>query len=247
MRSLVSGCDANRPFRSAWSLLRSSSRVEEVAERRGRVAGLLRQLDANLVGVELVAAIEGVLEDHVVGLVRELRRGTARGPTASRSVPSCTALFFLMALTVCLCATWPISWPSTPASSASFLIRPSAPRVMCTKPPGDANALTPSVSSTMNVQRQVRPLGLLREHRADERDVLVNRRILHDAEPLADLRADVLADLPLFLLGDRSGRRTSACAPAPAAPSARRRCRRAARDAGNADDASNRDESPESS
>ena len=29
---------------------------------------------------------------------------------------------------------------------------PSAPRVMCTMPPGDAKALTPSVSSTMNVQ-----------------------------------------------------------------------------------------------
>ena len=61
-------------------------------------------------------------------------------------------MFFLIALTVCLCATWPISCASTPASSASFLISPSAPRVMCTIPPGEANALTPSVSRTMKVQ-----------------------------------------------------------------------------------------------
>ncbi len=66
-------------------------------------------------------------------------------------VPSCTALFFLIAFTVCLCATWPISCASTPASSASLVIRPSAPRVMWMMPPGDANALTPSVSSTMKV------------------------------------------------------------------------------------------------
>ncbi len=66
-------------------------------------------------------------------------------------VPSCTALFLRMAFTVCLWAMWVISWPSAPASSASLWISPSAPRVMCTMPPGDANAFTPSVSRTMNV------------------------------------------------------------------------------------------------
>ena len=45
-----------------------------------------------------------------------------------------------------------ISWASTPASSASLLMRPSAPRVMWTMPPGEANAFTPSVSRTMNSQ-----------------------------------------------------------------------------------------------
>ena len=36
--------------------------------------------------------------------------------------------------------------------------------------------------------RQLRPRRLLGQHRADERDVLVDRRVLHDAEPLADLQ-----------------------------------------------------------
>ena len=47
--------------------------------------------------------------------------------------------------------------------------------------------------------RQLWPRRLLGQHRADERDVFVNRRILHDAEALADLRADIAAELDLFL------------------------------------------------
>src|SRR4029079_12708343 len=49
--------------------------------------------------------------------------------------------------------------------------------------------------------REIRPLRLLSEQRPDERDVLVNRRILDNAEPLADFRADLLADRALFFLG----------------------------------------------
>ena len=55
---------------------------------------------------------------------------------------------------------------------------------MCTKPPGDANALTPSVSSTMKVQASLGRSDSLRHRQADERDVLVHRRILDDAEAL---------------------------------------------------------------
>ena len=53
---------------------------------------------------------------------------------------------------VCFSVTWVISCARTPASSASLPSRPRAPRVMWMKPPGAANALTPSVSRTMNVQ-----------------------------------------------------------------------------------------------
>ena len=56
---------------------------------------------------------------------------------------------------MCFSVTCEISWPSTSASSASFWISASAPRVMWMKPPGAANALTPSVSSTMNVHLSV--------------------------------------------------------------------------------------------
>jgi hypothetical protein len=60
-------------------------------------------------------------------------------------------LSFRIALTVCFSATCEISWASTPASSASVAISPSAPRVMWMNPPGAAKAFTPSVSSTMNL------------------------------------------------------------------------------------------------
>ena len=64
-----------------------------------------------------------------------------------------------MALIVCFSVMWMISWPSTPASSDSFLRPARAPFVMCTKPPGAANAFTESTSSTMNFQ--ARPGRLL--------------------------------------------------------------------------------------
>ncbi len=57
-----------------------------------------------------------------------------------------------MARMVCFSVTWMISWPSTPASSASSLRLARAPLVMWMKPPGAAKALTASVSSTMNFQ-----------------------------------------------------------------------------------------------
>src|SRR5262249_49795129 len=50
--------------------------------------------------------------------------------------------------------------------------------------------------------REIRPLRLLGEQRAHQRHVLVNRRILDDAEPLPDFRAHLFADRPLFFLGD---------------------------------------------
>ena len=66
------------------------------------------------------------------------------------SPASLKLLFLRIAFTVCFFVMCAISCASTPASSPSLLIMPSAPRVMCTMPPGAANALTPSVSSTMN-------------------------------------------------------------------------------------------------
>ena len=53
----------------------------------------------------------------------------------------------------------------------------------------------------MKVQARLRTIGLLRERGAHEGHVLVDRRILNDAEPLANLGADVLADLPLLSFG----------------------------------------------
>src|SRR5262249_49406149 len=42
---------------------------QKVAKRNGLVAGFLCQVDANLVGIELVATIEVVFENHLVGFV----------------------------------------------------------------------------------------------------------------------------------------------------------------------------------
>ena len=50
--------------------------------------------------------------------------------------------------------------------------------------------------------RQLRPLGLQRDRGADERHVFVDGRILDDPEPLADLQADVGANLDLFRFRD---------------------------------------------
>ncbi len=50
---------------------------------------------------------------------------------------------------------------------------------------------------------EVRPLGLLRERRPKQRDVLVDRGILHDAEAFTNFRADVFADLTLLGVADR--------------------------------------------
>src|SRR6185436_10030743 len=51
---------------------------QEVGERRRFVADLLRQLDRYAVGIELVATVEGVLENDFVRLVRDL---VEKGPT----------------------------------------------------------------------------------------------------------------------------------------------------------------------
>ena len=95
-----------------------------------------------------------------------------------------------MALIVCFSVTCEISWASTPASSASFVIRPSAPRVMWMNPPGAANALTPSVSSTMNVNGRFGRVLFFTSSGADQRHVAVDGRVLHDAVARADLLAD---------------------------------------------------------
>ena len=73
---------------------------------------------------------------------------------------------------------------------------------MWTKPPGDANALTPSVSSTMNVHGSFGPLGLLCQHGADQRHVLVDRGSCTTPNRWRIFSADVSAELDLFLLGD---------------------------------------------
>src|SRR6185436_4770060 len=49
---------------------------------------------------------------------------------------------------------------------------------------------------------KLRPLAVLRQHVADERHVLVDRRILDDAVALPNLLADGCADLLLVLVGD---------------------------------------------
>ena len=74
---------------------------------------------------------------------------------------------------------------------------------MCTKPPGAANALTPSVSSTTKVHLRFGPAARRRQHGSDERHVLVDRLVLHDAVLVANLRADLAAELLLFVVGER--------------------------------------------
>ncbi len=56
-----------------------------------------------------------------------------------------------MAVTWCLAVTWPISWPSTAASSASESIRAIIPRVRKMNPPGAAKALGVGSSTTPKV------------------------------------------------------------------------------------------------
>ena len=129
---------------------------------------------------------------------RGRRPARTSGAEVLRSLP------FLIALIVCFSVTWMISCASTPASSASFLISASAPRVMCTNPPGAANAFTPSVSSTMNCH--VRFGRALRLRPAPRRPATrtVDGLVLHDAVALPDALADQCADLVLLLVGDAS-------------------------------------------
>ena len=73
---------------------------------------------------------------------------------------------------------------------------------MCTNPPGAANALTASVSSTMNVHGRFGLRAGLRQHAADQRDVAVDGGVLHDAVARAHAFADRRAQLLLFGVGD---------------------------------------------
>ena len=109
---------------------------------------------------------------------------------------------FRMALIVCFSVTWMISWPSTPASSASLDISASAPRVIWMKPPGAANALTPSVSSTMNVNDKLGRVLAWASKVPTRRHVPVDGLVLHHAVAQPDLLADRLAELEFVLVGD---------------------------------------------
>ena len=61
-----------------------------------------------------------------------------------------TIMAWPMRSSVCCAVTCPISWPSTPASWASFVILSMRPRVMNTLPPGSAKALIWSLSRNVN-------------------------------------------------------------------------------------------------
>ena len=90
-------------------------------------------------------------------------------PLLAWSAPIETPLLFWIARIVCLAVTCVISWPSTPASSASFLIRPSRPRVMWIDAAGRGKRV-----DAIGVEHDERPLQIgtgagLREHAADQR------------------------------------------------------------------------------
>ncbi len=76
----------------------------------------------------------------------------ASPPLLTWSAPAPIMLLFSIEPMVCFSVTCVISCPRTPASSASVLANPNAPRVIWMMPPGAAKAFTPSVSSTMNSQ-----------------------------------------------------------------------------------------------
>ena len=163
----MSGCDANRPLRLSGRWCCARRAFSTSVKPFGRVADLVREHDADAVGFHLVAATRTCSRTDPRRPAPRAGSRAALRPATRRfvcSAPSWTALLFWIAFTVCFSVTWVISWPSTPASSASFFIRPSSPRVMCTMPPGAANALTPSVSSTMNFQFELRARARLREH-----------------------------------------------------------------------------------
>ena len=69
-------------------------------------------------------------------------------------------------------------------------------------PPGDANALTPSVSRTMNCQSRFGRELRLRQNLSDQRHVPGDVLVLIDAEVLSELRADLFAELAFVGVGD---------------------------------------------
>ena len=91
----VSGCDANSPLRSVsdCALFRSASLVRNVPRPDGVVADLVGQPDPVRVGVLLVAAVEPLLDDVVVGGVGEAL-DVARCCLAPRRWQSSSVLFF---------------------------------------------------------------------------------------------------------------------------------------------------------
>ena len=158
---------------------------------------LARQDQSHPVGAGLVSAIPGVFDGHLVALFAEILHETPDGWTPAMAI--CALL--VIASIVCFSVTWPISWPSTVASSASFWISASAPRVMwiCA---GRRKRIHAVCVEHDEGPLQCRPAARRRQHRSDQRDVLVDVSVLHDPVLLAQLCADVGAELPLFRVGE---------------------------------------------
>ena len=95
-----------------------------------------------------------------------------------------------------------ISCPRTPASSASLLHQRQRAARDVDVAAGRGKRVHAVGVEHDELPGKLRPLAVLRQHAADERHVLVDRRILDDAVTLPDLLADGRADLLLVFVGD---------------------------------------------
>ena len=102
----------------------------------------------------------------------------------------------------CLFTTCAISWPSTPASSASLESRFTRPREMKTVPPGSAKAFTVSPWITPKLHgRSGRP-DVQGEPPADAVHVALQVRVGIERRGAEEARSEAVAEGHLFLVGE---------------------------------------------
>ena len=165
------------------------------------VPRLLHEENAFLVGVELVAAIERVLEHHVVRAVRErveeraaIRRGLAGSDLHALALSNGVDGVLLRDVRDLV---------SEHAGQLGFGLDQRERAARDVHEPAGRRERVDAVGVEHDERpRQLRRRRLLGQHGADERDVLVHGRVLHHAEARADLQADVGAELDFLFLGD---------------------------------------------
>ena len=204
MRSFISGCEANKPFGSFASLLRSVELGQRAAEAVGRVADLVGELHALVIRLVLVVAAELVVEDVRVGPLSEvgherLRHAARRTDRVGRQADRLALLDRVDGVLL---------------GDVDDLVREDAGELgfvlhqpeQALRDVDEAAGRREGVDA-FGVEHHELPVeagpGLcLRQDGADERDVLRDVGVLVDPERLDHLVADLLADLPLLGVGD---------------------------------------------
>ena len=218
MRSFICGCDANMPFGSLDVLVALDQLGQDA--RRGRPARsrpCWRAATPTLSASFSSSRSNSLFEDVVVGGFGELattltRQAAARRPRRCQLRPPCSSG---SALTVCFSVTCAISC----AEHAGELRLALDQTERAARDVHEAARRGERVDAVGveddELPVEVGPRARLRQHGADQRDVLRDVRVLIDAEPSRSFVADLLAELALLLSRTSSGRRSSSPCSAP--------------------------------